>query len=639
MGKFYITTPIYYVNDVPHLGHAYTTVAADVLARYHRLKGDKTFFLTGTDEHGLKIQRSAESKGLTPKALADQTHIKFKELWETLNIDYDRFIRTTDEDHIKAVQYIFQKCYENGDIYLSEYESWYCVGCEEFKTETEIKDNDYKCPIHNKKCEKIKEESYFFRLSKYTDKLLELYEKNPCFVKPDYRRNEVASFVKQGLKDLSVSRKRDRVKWGIPVPFDKEHTIYVWFDALTNYLTGVGYPDTKSEKFKTFWPADVHIVGKDILRFHAIYWPAFLMSAGLEIPKKVFAHGWWTVEGQKMSKTLGNVVNPFEAAEKYGVDELRYFLLREVPFGQDGDFSHKAVIQRINSDLANDLGNLVSRTLSMINKFKKGIVEKGEVLTDLERSYEDIYNKTVSEYEKHLKSLEYYKALEKVWEFIDFLNKYIVKTEPWKLNKEKDEYLNTTLYTLADGLLLISYLLTPFMPSKMNTLKEYINIDIFPSEIKPFSYQSGTKVKKKIKPLFPRIELKEEEKRMIKQNEERKEEKKEVQKDDEFVSIEDFAKLKFKVGKVLEAKKIPKAEKLLKLTVDLGDEKRTVVSGIAKHYSPDEIVGKNIILFTNLKPRKIFGIQSQGMILAAKDGDNLVLLTVDKDIKAGSTVS
>lgn len=622
MGKFYITTPIYYVNDVPHLGHAYTTIACDTLARYYRQKGVKTFFLTGTDEHGQKIQKAASEKGLSPKELADKTHLAFKNLWEKLNISYDRFIRTTDEDHIKAVQNIFQVCYENGDIYLWEYESYYCVGCEEFKTETEIKDYDYKCPIHLKECEKVKEESYFFRLSKYTDRLLDMYEKNPTFIQPDFRKNEIVSFVKQGLKDLSVSRRRDRVSWGIPVPFDENHTIYVWFDALTNYLTAVGYPDNLTD----FWPADIHVVGKDILRFHAVYWPAFLMSAGLELPKKVFAHGWWTVEGHKMSKSLGNVVDPFKACDRYGVDQLRYFLMREVPFGLDGDFSDTGIVNRINSDLANDLGNLLSRSLTMVHKFQDGYVHGPSRTDNIQEEYKGIYLKTLDSFDNHMRNLEFSKALEEVWQFIDWLNKYIVKVEPWKLNKEDREYLKTVLYTLVDGIYGILWMLNPFMPSKVEEALKMLNYSFLPTSISPFSFPSGVRINQ-VKPLFPRIEIKEEDRKM-----------QEVKQED-FITVEEFAKVKMKVGKVLEAQKVEKSDKLLKLKVSLGDEERTIVSGIAQYYKPEDIVGKSVIVLANLKPRKIFGIESYGMILAAKDGERLRILTVDGEVDTGSPVS
>ena len=484
--KFYVTTPIYYVNDVPHLGHAYTTIAADTIARFYRIRGYDVFFLTGTDEHGLKIQKKAEELGISPKELVDRNAERFKKLWEFLKIEYTKFIRTTDHYHVEFVQRVFEECYKRGDIYLGEYEGWYCVGCEEFKSESELAE-DYTCPIHQKRCEYIKEPSYFFRLSKYQDKLLELYEKNPEFIQPDFRRNEIISFVKQGLKDLSVTRPRSRVKWGIPVPFDPEHTIYVWFDALFNYISAL------EDKVEIYWPADVHLVGKDILRFHTVYWPAFLMSLGYEIPKKVFAHGWWTVEGKKMSKTLGNVVDPYEVVKEFGLDEVRYFLLREVPFGQDGDFSKSALINRINGELANEIGNLYSRVVNMAQKFLKGKV-KGEKDTE----YENVARETIDNYEKYMKEMNFYKAIEETLKFTSFLNKYVDEKQPWALNKEgKTEELKKVLYALVDGLYVLTYLLYPIMPNKMKEALKMLGESEFPKEIKPYlkeEYRIGERI-------------------------------------------------------------------------------------------------------------------------------------------------
>ena len=493
--KFYVTTPIYYVNDVPHLGHAYTTIAADTIARFYRIRNYDVFFLTGTDEHGLKIQKKAEELGISPKELVDRNAERFKKLWEFLGIEYTKFIRTTDPYHVEFVQKVFEECYKRGDIYLGEYEGWYCVGCEEFKTEAELAE-DYTCPIHQKKCEYIKEPSYFFRLSKYQDKLLELYEKHPEFIQPDYRRNEIISFVKQGLKDLSVTRPRSRVKWGIPVPFDPEHTIYVWFDALFNYISAL------EDKVDIYWPADLHLVGKDILRFHTVYWPAFLISLGYEIPKKVFAHGWWTVEGKKMSKTLGNVVDPYDVVKEFGLDQVRYFLLREVPFGQDGDFSRKAIINRINGELANEIGNLYSRVVNMANKFLGG-----EVSGERDEEYQKVATETIKNYEEYMKAVNFYKAIEEILKFTSYLNKYVDEKQPWSLNKEgKTRELKKILYTLVDGLYVLTHLLYPITPNKMKEALEMLGEKEFNPELRPFSKGSYKLREKKI--LFPKVEEK-----------------------------------------------------------------------------------------------------------------------------------
>ncbi|HIQ30996.1 MAG TPA: methionine--tRNA ligase [Aquifex aeolicus] len=490
MGKFYVTTPIYYVNDVPHIGHAYTTIAADTIARFYRQRGYEVFFLTGTDEHGLKIQKSAQERGISPKELADINSENFRKLWEFLGAQYTKFIRTTDPEHVEFVREVFSKSYERGDIYLGEYEGWYCVGCEEFKGEKELMEGNL-CPIHLKPCDYVREPSYFFRLSKYRDRLLELYRENPRFLMPPSRSMEVITFVEQGLRDLSVTRPAERVSWGIRVPFDEGHTIYVWFDALFNYISALG------DSASTFWPADLHIVGKDILRFHAVYWPAFLFSTGYDVPATVFAHGWWTVEGRKMSKTLGNVVDPVKVVKEYGLDEVRYFLLREVPFGQDGDFSREALLGRINGELANDIGNLFSRVVSMVKRYLGG-----EVSGRADTSYTKLAEEVILSYEGYMKEVNFYKALEEVLRLSAFLNRYVDEKAPWEMAKRGDQRLGDTLYTLMDGLFIIACLLYPFMPHKMEEALRMLGLSEFPEKIKPslFSrYRAGER-----RALFPR---------------------------------------------------------------------------------------------------------------------------------------
>ncbi len=505
---FYVTTPIYYVNDVPHIGHAYTTVAADVLARYRRLKGDDVFFLTGTDEHGQKVEKVATAAGETPLELADRVVTRFQALWEKLGISYTDFIRTTQERHKQGVSHLFEKVLAQGDIYLGEYEDWYCTPCETFWTETQL--IDYKCPDCNRPTEKLKEESYFFRMSKYQEQLLAHIEAHPDFIQPKSRRNEIVSFVKEGLRDLSVSRTSFR--WGIPVPGNPRHIVYVWFDALANYITGLGYPDEKGA-FGNHWPADVHLIGKDILRFHAVYWPTFLMAAGMELPKKVFAHGWWTVEGQKMSKSLQNVVEPNMLIDKYGVDAVRYFLLREVPFGLDGDFSHTALVHRINSDLANDLGNLLSRSTAMLSKYFGGVVREPETLTDRDCAYKEATEEMVRQVDRHLGDLAFSKALQSIWETISAGNKYIDEMAPWTLAKDPDQKgrLGTIMYCILESQRIVHSLLAAFLPSTSEKALACLGVPNSTGE-ETFVWgglAAGTTVRK-AEPLFPRIEEKEE---------------------------------------------------------------------------------------------------------------------------------
>ena len=642
--SFYITTPIYYPSAKLHIGHAYCTTIADSVARFHRLADEEVFFLTGSDEHGQKIQQKAEEQGITPIEYVNPIVAGFQNLWKLLNISNDDFIRTTEKRHEKVVQEVFRRIYAKGDIYKGAYTGLYCTPCESYWTEHQLDENGC-CPDCHRPVQEVSEEAYFFKISKYADRLLKYIEENPDFIQPVSRCNEMINFINQGMEDLCISR--TSFDWGIPVPIDDKHVIYVWFDALTNYLTPIGYLDDP-EKFQKFWPANIHLVGKEIVRFHSIIWPCILMALDLPLPKQVFGHGWLVVDGTKMSKSIGNVVDPIGLIEEFGADAIRYFLLREINLGQDGNFSRDALIQRINSDLANDLGNLLHRTLNMVGKFQQGVVWAPEGRSEIDASLIEDAMTTVKTFADDMNNMKISHAIKAVWAFISRANKYIDETAPWALAKDesKKQELANTMYNLVEALRVISGLIYPYMPTTAGKLWQQLNLPGTIEELRLADIEKwgGTPANMHIgqaQQLFPRIEVEKVEQpvKEAKNKAEKQKSKKDKQKESQpegEISIDDFAKIQLRVAKVLEAEAVPKADKLLKLKIDLGDEQRELVSGIAKQYKPEELVGKNVIVVANLKAAKIRGVVSHGMVLAASAGDDLKLVTVDMPV--GSVV-
>jgi methionyl-tRNA synthetase len=645
---YYITTPIYYVNDMPHIGHIYTTVMADALARYHRLLGHDVRFLTGTDEHGQKIEKSAAAKGIQPIELADSVVSRYHQLWELLNISNDDFIRTTEDRHKAAVGEMIHRIVAAGDIFKADYEGWYCAGAEAFVPDSQVEDGidtETGYPV-----ERLSEPSWFFRLSAYQDRLLEWYRNNPDCIKPKSRYNEVVRFVEGGLKDLSISR--TSISWGVPYPDDPDHVVYVWLDALTNYVSALGFGSSDESLYEQFWPASLHLVGKDILRFHCVYWPAFLMSAGLPLPETVFGHGWWLRDDAKMSKSLGNVVRPDYLVERFGTDALRYFLAREMTFGQDASFSDQAFLERFNADLANALGNTASRTVSMTHRFLDGVVPPATGAGAVAGAADE----AVTAYRRHMDALEPNRALEAVWRLLATINGHIQERQPWALAKQGDDGradLEATLYDSLEGLRITAALIAPFMPDTAALLDRQLGIEssgaVLDERVVWGGLQAGGPIGE-AQPLFPRVDIKKAMKELAMRNEEGTPVPDQAPADtaptgepapseDGLIAIDDFAKVKLVVGQVKEAERVPKSKKLIRLQVDLGEpELRQIVAGIGKAYEPDDLVGRRIVVVANLEPAKLMGVESRGMLLAASIDGEPALLHPDGDVAPGTGV-